>query len=150
VEENVMPGAAKMLLFVLLLPFFAALGHDVYINYFSDDDKIKEFKKLQIDPEDFKISDLGWVWQHYSPDTLETAKDTVGADEWKEKYDPILQKPTMVVGLVPAAIGAGYLLIAFVLGIWPFIRFAKQRQEDSANYGVYKKAKTNAMKFTKK
>ena len=145
-----MPGAAKILLFILCLPFFASLGHDIYLNYFSDDEKIQQAKNLQVDPTDFMFSDLGWVWQTYSPFTMETAKDMVGEDKWKKKYDPILQQSTMVVTAVPPILGLIFLAITFVFGIWPFSRFGAERARDKKGYGAYDRAKTRTTKYGRK
>ena len=145
-----MSGGVKIFIFILLLPFFAGVGHDVYINYFSDDQKIKEIKRLQIDPEEFLVSDMGWIWTNYSPSTMQAARDMVEVEVWKESVDPILQLPTMIVGIFPLFFGCIFLLLSFVLGVWPFSRYGYARKEKAEDFAVYKHAKTKAIKYSKK
>ncbi len=145
-----MSGAAKTLLFILFLPFLAALSHDVYLNYFSDDQKMKQVKRLQINPDDFMFSDTGWMWNNYHPATMETARTMVEPEVWKEKVDPLLQLPSMAVALIPFFIGCAFLLLSFVLGVWPFSRQGTIRKTSEDDFAVYKHAKTKAVKFSKK
>lgn len=147
-----MPDGAKTLLVILLIPFLAGLGHDIYFNYFSDDERIREIKALRIDPEKFLVSDLGWVWNEYSPNTMEATRNMMEPETWVSKLDPVLQLPTMVVGLIPWAIAAIYLSLAWLLGIWPCagrsISFGRRRKKD--DFAVYKHAKTKSVKYKKK
>lgn len=145
-----MPTGAKTLLVILLIPFLFGFGHDVYLNYFSDDAKIRDVKALRIDPSKFLVSDMGWVWNKYSPNTMEAARDMMEPATWQSKLDPILQLPTMVVGLIPWAITFAYLFLSWLLGIWPcsgrILTFSsgKRKKDD---FAVYKHAKSNSMKF---
>ncbi len=143
-----MSGGIKAFLIILLLPFLAGVGHDVYLNYFSDDEKIKQAKRLQINPEDFLASDLGWVWENYHPASMEMARDMVDPEKWQSDVDPILQLPAMVVGIVPFMLGLIYSFLAFILGIWPFSRYGQMRKTKDDDFAVYKHAKSNAIKFT--
>lgn len=145
-----MPQTAKNLLLILLVPFLLGLGHDLYINYLSDDEKIRELKALRVDPDKFMMSDLGWVWQEYSPASLEVVRDTFGVATWEAEVDPVLKQPTLLVTIIPFVCGVIALLIAFILGIWPFSRLARTRKQDKAGYGVYKKAKTNKKEYYNK
>lgn len=145
-----MSGNVKAFLFIMLLPFLAAMSHDVYFNYFSDDQKVKQIKRLQIDPEEFMVSDLGWIWDTYYPTSMKTARTMVEPDVWKAQVDPILQLPSMIVGLIPFFLGCIFLLLAFVLGVWPFSRYGRARRENEDDYAVYRHAKTRAVKFSKK
>ena len=92
-----MPDGAKTLLIILFIPFLFALGHDLYLNYFSDDEKVRELKALRIDPQEFLVSDTGWIWNEYSPNTMQTLRDTIEPATWTTKLDPVLQLPTMAV-----------------------------------------------------
>ena len=145
-----MPTGAKVLLFFLFIPFLAGIGHDVYLNYFSDDEKIKTVKRLQIDPEAFLPSDLGWIWEEYHISSMDLARTMVEPEIWKEQVDPILQLPTMVVGAVPLALGIVFLLISFILGVWPFSRYGKLRKQKDDDFAVYKSAKESSYKYNKK
>jgi len=124
-----------------------------YFNYFSDDEKIREIKAMRVDPSEFLISDAGWVWNEYAPNSMETARMSFETPTWKKYIDPVLQLPTMIVGLIPWAIAAAYLLIAYILGIWPcqgrLLNFLPKRKRND-DYAVYKHAKTNAAKYKRK
>ncbi len=147
-----MPDGAKTLLVILLIPFLLGVGHDIYFNYFSTDEKIREIKALRVDPNKFLVSDMGWVWNEYSPSTMQTIRDSVAPETFKTKLDPILQLPTMVVGLIPWAIAAIYLAFAWLIGFWPCstsgLSFSRKRKKD--DFAVYKHAKTKAVKYNKK
>ena len=145
-----MPQAAKILLFICALPFLAGLGHDVYLNYFSDDEKMREIKNLQVNPQDFMMSDLGWVWQRYSPNTMEMVRGMVEPKVWENKIDPILQEPTLLVTAAPIVAAIIALLVTFVLGVWPFTRIGHKRKESKTNFGVYKNAKGKKVSYKKK
>lgn len=146
-----MSSSGKFFLFILLLPFLAAIGHDVYYSYFSDDEKIEQIEQMDIDPNAFKLSDLGWVWQTYHPGSLAQAKNEIAPEIWKEKIDPILQNYTFVVALAPFLMGSIFCLLARILGVWPFTqigsRLMRNKNED---YAVYKHAKSKATKYTRK
>lgn len=145
-----MPSGAKTLLTLLLIPFLLGLGHDIYISYLSDDQKIAQVKRLQISPDDFMVSDLGWVWNEYHPSSMEMFRDTTEPETWANKVDPILQLATMQAGIIPFAIGVAFLMIAFIIGIWPFSRFGRKRGGNEDDYAVYKHAKSNGIKYSKK
>ncbi len=117
-----MSNGIKIWCFLLLLPFFGAAGHDIYANYFSTPEKKAEFEALAIDPADYQVSDLGYILLTYQPELYETAKQTVGEDNWVKRVDPVLQLPSMVATLIPFGIFLGWLLIARILSIWPFNR----------------------------
>lgn len=136
-----LPPAARNILLIFAIPLIMAVSHDVYINYFSDSQKIGEIKRLQVDPNEFMMSDLGWVWREYSADTMQMARDMTDEAYWKENIDPILQQPTILVATIPLIASIIALIITFILGIWPFSRFGRQRRADKAGYGVYKNAK---------
>jgi|GEM_PF-2373535 len=149
-----MPDGAKTLLVILLIPFLLALGHDLYINYFSDDEKIREVKALRIDPEKFLISDAGWVWNEYSASTMEATRGMIDPETWTAKLDPVLQLPTMIVGLIPWAMTLVYLSFSALFGFWPctnsVISFGGKRRRKNDDFAVYKHAKTKSVKYKKK
>lgn len=145
-----MSSGGKKLLFLLFLPFLLAVSHDVYFNYFSSDQKIRQVKQLRIDPEEFMASDLGWIWHNYHPASLETARTMVEPTIWKAQVDPILQLPSMVVGIIPFIIGCVFLILAFILGVWPFSKYGAARKESKEDFVVYQNAKAKSVNFTKK
>ena len=149
-----MPDGAKTLLIILLIPFLLSVGHDIYINYFSDDEKIREVKALRIDPQKFLISDAGWVWNEYAPSIMSSTRDMIQpTSTWRDKIDPILQLPTMVVGIIPWAITFIYLLFARLAGFWPCkdhpIRLGKGGVANKKTFSVYDKNKGKKAKFNR-
>jgi hypothetical protein len=145
-----MPDGAKTLLVILLIPFLCALGHDLYINYFSDDEKIRNVKALRIDPQKFLVSDAGWVWNEYAPNVMSSARDMTAADIWEQKINPVLKLPTMVVSLIPWIITFLYLALARLIGLWPCrdsaIRLSG-RGNKKQKFSVYEKDIAKKTKF---
>jgi len=138
----------RILLFVLILPFFAAVGHDIYINHFSDDDKIRDVKRLNIDVEGFQVSDLGWVWQEYSADSYDTVRASIDPEKWEADIDPVLEMPTMVVAIIPFIIGSIIVLIFYGYQNRGTLFASKRTKKEDMT--VYKHAKDNAIKFKRK
>ena len=130
-----MSGGSKLFLFILFLPFLLALGHDLHLAYFSNDEKIQQLENLNIDTSQFRISDLGWVWTNRSADSYEWARQNVSTDTWQNILDPILQLPTMVVALIPFVFGILILMIMFVLGVGPYKGMSNK---GNSEYSVYK------------
>jgi hypothetical protein len=79
-----MPSGAKFFLFILFLPILAVVGLDGYLAYLDIEAS---------NPEPIKLSALGWIWQNYSPDTLELFKESFGEESffWMKIMDPILK-----------------------------------------------------------
>ena len=144
-----MPDGAKTLLVILLIPFLLGVGHDIYLNYFSDDEKIREVKALRINPAKFLVSDMGWVWNEYAPNMMQSVRDMVEPSTWKSTFDPVLQLPTMIVGLIPWAITFAYLIFARLAGFWPCAGVGASfgRGSKGSEYAVYEKDKAKKMKF---
>ena len=145
-----MSSGLRNFIILMLLPFMAAAGHDIYLNYFSDSDKIKHLKSLQVDPDKFLVSDLGWIWHTYHPKSMEMARTMVEPAVWTAQVDPILQMPSMLVGIVPFGIGCVFLVLAFVLGVWPFAKYGQLRRQKDEDFAVYKHAKSKAIQYKKK
>jgi hypothetical protein len=119
-----MSQSIKLACFLLLLPFFAAIGHDIYVNYYGDPDKAAEtsqqLENLQLDPETYQASDLGYLLVNYTPGLYDGAKASVGDENWVRFVDPVLQQYTFAIALVPAVLFYLYLLIARVTHLPPF------------------------------
>lgn len=145
-----MPQGAKLLLTILFIPFLMALSHDVYISYLSDDEKIKEVKSLRADPQNFMMSDVGWLWETYAPTSMEVVKDSVAQETWDNKIEPVLKQSSIVVTALPFIITSLYLLLSYIIGIWPFYRSLSTRDKKGNQHAVYKKAQTQSTKFSRK
>ncbi len=88
-----------LLIFLLLIPAFAAVGYDLYVYYENQD-------------EGFKFTDLGWLWEHYSPDTHKYAFDQIGEEKWVQYVVPVLSLPALVIALI---LGATILFFVIVI-----------------------------------
>ncbi len=145
-----MTAEIKTFLFIMLIPFFAALGHDLYVNYFNTEAKIEHVKKLNIDPKKFMVSDLGWIIDEYVPKTMQKARTKIDVPVWRQKIDPALQLPSMVIGAIPFLVSSAYLILAFIIGIWPFSRFGKSKKMKQDDFAVYKHAQEKSIRFKRR
>jgi len=82
--------------FLLTLPPLAALGHDLYLAY---------WQKEEIDiTEPFHLSDVGWLWEKYSSDTLRIAKAGFDPSTWQDFVLPVLKTDAVIAAGIPALI----------------------------------------------
>lgn len=147
-----MPASAKSFLLILAIPLILAISHDVYLNFFSTQDKINDVTSLNIDAEKFQMTPLGWVWMEYSQSTHDMVRDSVSPEQWRDIIVPILKTETIYVSLAPFAIGVVYILFAWMLGIWPFAhlqRFKSMSKKQSAP-SVYATDKAKKMTYGRK
>jgi hypothetical protein len=131
-----MSGGLKFFCFLLLIPFLAAIGHDLYVAYYSDPEKVAKLEMLDIDPQAYQVSDAGYLLLHYAPGFYEDARTTIGEASWMKYVDPVLKQYTFVVALIPAVLFYFYLLVAFVIGLPPFSgsRFVKKAADYTEPY----------------
>lgn len=142
-----MPTAAKNILFILLIPFLLSMGHDLYLNYVSNSPRAKQIKSLRAAPNALIVSDAGWIWQEYSPKTMQTAKDLIGPDIWESNIDPLLEKPTSSLTILPFVPGVIFILITFILRVWPF---SKHDHRIRARPTTYRHETGKKVKYKKK
>lgn len=76
-----------LLIFILLIPAFAALGYDAYVFYENQE-------------EGFKLTDLGWLWTNYHQGSHDSLYEQIGEDQWKQYMLPVLQLPAVIVALI--------------------------------------------------
>lgn len=96
-----MRGAA-FLGFFLVLPPLAALGHDLYRAYGEE---------TPIDISNpFELSETGWLWQNYSPDTWRIAKAGFEPETWSAYIVPLLKMEAAYLAAIPALIFFAVLL----------------------------------------
>ena len=145
-----MPNKAKTIIFILFIPFLAAVGHDIYMNYFSTPEKIKQVERLQIDIDGYVMSDTGWIWHEYSKDTINAVRDAVPTEIWDSYINPILELPTMLVCGIPLVLAILFLVISFALGVGPFAHRGKMRKQKPDDFAVYRKAEEKRVKFNRK
>ena len=137
-----MSDGVKLWCFILLIPFFAAIGHDLYANFYKNEENKTRLEAFEIDPNVYQGSDLGYLLVTYTPDLFTAARDTVGEETWVQWIDPILRLYTFVVALVPATLFFIWLLISRIFDIWPF---AGSGGERAAIRGDRKSGKTDPL-----
>lgn len=115
-----MSDGVKLWCFLLLIPFFAAIGHDLYANFYKNEEAKTRLEAFEIDPNAYQGSDLGYLLVTYTPEAYEKAREIVGEDRWVTWVDPVLRLYTFVVALVPATLFFIWLLISRIFDIWPF------------------------------
>lgn len=115
-----MSDTVKLWCFLLLLPFFLVVGHDLYANYYADEGKRTRLEAFDIDPAAYQSSDLGYLIVKYMPGVYENAKTLIGEQSWVKWVDPVLRLYSFVVALIPALLFFVWLLISRIFDIWPF------------------------------
>ena len=143
-----MSSGLKIFAFLLFLLPLAALGHDAYYAYYSDDEKREAAEALEIDPQAFRLSDAGYLWRTYSPGTFEGARESVSPGLWTAYVDPVLEQAAVLVAAVPV-----FLLFCFT-GLRGLVRRGQSRRVPRAapeSYGVYdKQTKGQQMKYKRR
>jgi hypothetical protein len=98
--------------FILLLPVFAVLGHDIYHAYNS---------KQGIDlSQPFPFSEVGWLWVNYQYDSYSWAHSNIDNNVWKDLVAPFLKQKAVLAALVPAFLAFVLLLVMKFLGVGPY------------------------------
>lgn len=100
-----------LIAFILLIPALAVLGHDIYMAYNNTELEVTER---------FWLSDLGWLWVNYSPDTYNWAVDNTDAAIWNSIVDPLLQESALYVSSAPFAAFLVIIIFLKIFGIGPF------------------------------
>lgn len=97
--------------FLLALPAFAAIGHDIYLAY----------NNTNMEGVDrFYFSALGWILTEYSPETYDFLYDGSDEETWNNFIDPLLKQKAVVVGAAPFAIFALIVGSMRILGLGPY------------------------------
>ena len=136
----------RALLSLSLFPFLAALGHDLYINFYVDKDNLRALKSLRPEVDNFMISDFGWVWNEYAPNSLQALRDSFAQGTWDNIINPILQMPTMLVAIIPFLIVAAIGIILYIVRGGISLGNRSKLNKNS----VYKHEKANHIHFKKK
>ncbi|PZO84825.1 MAG: hypothetical protein DI626_08000 [Micavibrio aeruginosavorus] len=117
-----MSNSAKLLCFLLLLPFFATIAHDFYASNKLNASNKMRLEIYDIDPKAYQASDFGYVLSTYTPAPFQMAKDMIGERDWNVWVDPVLRIYTFVIALIPAVIFFIWLVISRIFDIWPFAK----------------------------
>jgi hypothetical protein len=146
-----MKDNATRWLFVLLIPFLLAIGHDVYANYWLDEERKAKLEAFDIDPTAYQSSDIGYLLTEYTPDIYVTAKDMVPEESWQKWVDPVLRQYTFVLAGIPAVLFSLWLLIARIFDSGPFSGGTSSRKENkNAPPSASLKKSGDAMKFKRR
>ncbi len=126
------------LIFLLLIPAFIALGHDIYLFYenflnpgvFSLDLLLKEFK----------LSALGFIWTSYDVESYKMAVESMEPKDWAV-IDLLLTLKAFYVGLGFAGTFVALFIILKLFGKGPFAK------KDGILHGSSKNSGFNAKKY---
>lgn len=143
-----MHGGVKTFILIITIPLILAVSHDIYFNYFSSSEKMNQVSSMNVDPDKFEMSELGWVWLEYSKDSHNMLKDSVSDETWAKYIRPLMNMKTIIVAAAPIPVVFFLLLSAWVIGIWPFahVHKAKKPKLDT----VYTNAKTKKQSYNRK
>ena len=100
-----MPG---IIIFILLIPALAALGHDCYLFY-AEYGYQGNFS-LDFLEEKFKFSALGYLWTTYDIDSYKMAVEMTAPDNWA-----IIDKVLTIKAFYAGLGFAGFWIVVFLL-----------------------------------
>ena len=108
-----MRGGIMMVCFLFALPFFAAIGHDVYLAYGHQED-------IMAIEEPPKLTDLTWMLVNYVPSAYDWIQQSTSQSMRDNIIVPLLRMKTIVASALPLALLGLYLLVARLMGLAPF------------------------------
>lgn len=151
-----MSGWIKFFCFLLALPAVAAIGFDAYMAYVD----IEAGNSTQFSPEapaPFKLTQIGWILQTYSPGSFSWLKETTSPEVWKNIITPILKSYAVIL---TCGIAGGTYITLFIcsrLGIWPFnespglfSKGSKEKEDSFAFESDLSNKKKGPMKYKRK
>ncbi|MEM9468545.1 MAG: hypothetical protein AAF988_00100 [Pseudomonadota bacterium] len=146
-----MSESGKIVLFLAALPFFLALGHDIYLNFFSSDEKVAQFQSLDVNPEDFQFADTGWALTQYANGLYEMIRDAASEEQWNKMVVPVLKTKASITTLFPIGILVIYYLFAWMIGIWPFAHLSRfSNKKDKGVKSIRGHDVANTKKYNRK
>lgn len=145
-----MKDGVKTWFFVLLIPFLLAIGHDIYANYWLDEERKARLEAFDIDPTAYQSSDIGYLFTEYLPNFYISAKETIPEQQWRTWVDPLLQQYTFVVAGIPAVILSLWLLIARILDSGPFSGGGRRKEEKNAPPSSSLRKSGDSLKFKRR
>ena len=108
-----------MLIFVLLIPAFIALGHDIYL-FFSNEVADPLMVSTRMVEEKFKFSAFGFIWTNYWPDGYKAAATSMSPENWA-MLDKFLTIKAFFGCLYFAGGIIGILVISALFGVGPMV-----------------------------
>lgn len=109
--------ASHLLLFIVTLPFLAALGHDIYLFIINGGsvDVLQESIQTTMDNSGEPgvkslFATAGFIWTHYHPESYKWVFENIDEQSWAV-INLILAQKAVVVG----AVFAGFFYVLFFL-----------------------------------
>lgn len=106
-----------VIVLILAVPALAALGHDLWMMT----DPAKRGWDIT---RPFELSDLGWLWVTYAPDSFRFFHEFLPDWMWKGLVDPVLRSSSVFVLLVIPVIGFVVFVIKGFTGREKFVSFS--------------------------
>ena len=117
----------KLFLILIALPLVVVLGHDIYMF-------------TQHQDKGFMLSDLGFLWTTYHPESFKQVNQSVDEQSWALINALLTQKASLIFGIFTAVI---YLIT------WGIVTLAKGK-EAKINNMSYLKSKKGQIKYKRK
>lgn len=131
----------SILCFLLVLPIFAVLGHDIYVTY-----KDQDYSKTMM------FSDVGYLWTRYEPDTYKWAQNNVDQATWDNILTPVLEQTSVIIAAIPAIVVFSILIVLRLLNLPPFtsdVSVTKGHRKGRFSFGSGESGK-GRMKYKRK
>ncbi len=106
-----------LLIFVLLIPAFIALGHDVYL-FFNNHVNDPLMVSTGLIEEEFKFSAFGFIWTNYEPESYKAAARSMSPENWA-MLDKFLTIKAFFGGLYFAGIIIAIMMVLALFKIGP-------------------------------
>ena len=106
-----------LLIFVLLIPAFIALGHDIYL-FFSNEVSDPLMVSTRMVEEKFKFSAFGFIWTNYDPEGYRAAARGMSPESWA-MVDKFLTIKAFYGGLFFAGAIIAVLALLGLMGVGP-------------------------------
>ena len=107
-----------LLFFLLAMPALAALGHDIYMAYTG---------KLPGGSNALQLSDVGWLWTTYEPESFKWARQNADPLLWKGYIDPLLEQTAAIVAAFPAVVVLTLIVLFKMIDMVPGAASAQVR-----------------------
>ena len=109
-----------LLIFVLLIPAFIALGHDIYLFYANHVNDPLMVSTGMIE-ERFKFSAFGFIWTNYEPESYKAVARSMSPENWA-LLDKFLTIKAFFGGLFFAGFIIVIMMILAIFGIGPMAK----------------------------
>ncbi|MFA5592942.1 MAG: hypothetical protein WC989_06490 [Micavibrio sp.] len=145
-----MSGSVKLWCFILLLPFFAAVGHDFYANFLATHEQKTRLEAFEIDPKAYQGSDFGYILVKYAPNQFYAVREVVPKSFWEKWIEPVLHLYSFVVALFPAFLYFIWLLFCRIFDRGPFAGAGPSIGRGGRSSDMALRPKNEAMQFKRK